>query len=330
MPIFSRGLAAAFAALAVMTMTAAAQEMPIPPANPPAKRIITQGLATPTIDNLFKCEGPASNYRISAMGKITAQDGTLLTVPAENQYRTGPKLADLYNECSRVTPATFAEAKIEDAPIVEIDKDGEVVSGFVIGDNYFELYVNGKLVGVDSIPYTPFNSAIVRFRVKRPYTYAFLLVDWEEKLGLGMEKMPNNDWHAGDGGIIAKFSDGTVTDSSWKAQSFYIAPLAQPEDVIERGTTHDTTKLGRVHPVAKVPQCREQCYAVHYPMPEGWSWPAFDDSTWPRAYEYTDTDVGVTSLTGYWRYPEAFLGGRWIWTVNLVFDNLVLARKTVR
>ena len=55
-------------------------------------------------------------------------------------------------------------------PIVEIDKDGEVVTGFIIADNYFQLYVNGKLVGVDAVPYTPFNSSIVRFRVKRPYT----------------------------------------------------------------------------------------------------------------------------------------------------------------
>ena len=38
----------------------------------------------------------------------------------------------------------------------------------------------------------------------------------------------------------------------------------------------------------------------------------------------------MTGLPGYWRYPEAFLGARWIWSLNLVFDNLVLARKTVR
>ena len=70
----------------------------------------------------------------------------------------------------------------------------------IVADNYFELYVNGKLVGVDPVPYTPFNSAIVRFRAKQPYTYALKLVDWEEKLGLGMEWMPNHDWWPGDGG----------------------------------------------------------------------------------------------------------------------------------
>jgi hypothetical protein len=145
-----------------------------------------------------------------------------------------------------------------------------------------------------------------------------------------MEKMPFNDWHSGDGGIIAKFSDGTVTDSTWKAQSFYIAPLAHPDDVVEKGHIHDTSKLGRVHPIAKLPTCKEYCFAIHYPIPDNWMAANFDDSNWPRAYEYTDADVGVTTLTGYWRYPEAFLGARWMWTINLVFDNLVLARKTVR
>src|SRR5262245_903250 len=108
MPTFARGPAAACAALAVATLTAAAQEMPIPPANPPAQRMVTQGPASATIDNLFKCGVPVTNHRISAVGKITAQDGSTLTLPAETQYQKGPKLADLYNECAKVTPQTFA------------------------------------------------------------------------------------------------------------------------------------------------------------------------------------------------------------------------------
>ncbi len=331
---FTRGLSAALKAIAVaavmMPSLALAQQMPHAPANPPAKRIITQGLATTVITDLFKYAEKVTNHRISAVGTITAKDGTVLTVPAKTNFQTAPKVPDLFNECNKVTPQKLADVKIEDVPIVEIDKDGEVVTGFIIGDNYYELYVNGKLIGVDPVPFTPFNSQIVRFKVKKPYTYAFLLVDWEEKLGLGMEKMPNNDWHSGDGGIIAKFSDGTVTDSSWKAQSFYIGPLQHPDDVIEKGYIHDTSKLGRVHPIAKLPTCKEYCFAVHYPIPDNWMAVNFDDANWPRAYEYTDEDVGVTTLTGYWRYPEAFSGARWIWTINLVFDNLVLARKTVR
>jgi hypothetical protein len=294
------------------------------------KKTVTRGLAKTVNENLFKCEVPLASYRASPVGTISADDGTVLTVPAQTAYQTSAKLADLFNQCSKTTPAKFAEVKLENVPVVEVDGGGEVITGYIVADNYFELYVNGKLIGVDPVPYTPFNSAIVRFKAKRPYTYALKAVDWEERLGLGMESNRGNDWHAGDGGLIARFSDGTVTDSTWKAQSFYIAPLAHPDDVVENGAIHDTSKLGRVYPMAKVPNCRERCFAVHYPVPQNWAAPNFDDSHWPRAYEFTDDEVGVEHIPAYTRYPEAFAGARWIWSYNLVFDNLVLARKTVR
>ncbi len=298
------------------------------------KRHVTQGRATTVVENLYKCPVKVGNHRISAVGQITATDGTVLTVPAETAFQKGqgPVGTDLYNECNQVKPKTSAEVKTDHVPVVVIDPDGEVITGYIVADNYFELYVNGKLVAVDNTPFTPFNSVVVKFQAKRPITYVFKGVDWEEDLGLGTEggkggKIP---FYMGDAGVIAKFSDGTVTDSSWKAQSFYIAPLKSPDDVIEKGNVHDTTKLGRVHPIAKKPGCDDQCYAVHYPIPENWESPAFDDSKWPRAYEYTDTDVGVTNLLAYRRFPELFDGARWIWSVNLVFDNHVIARKTVR
>ena len=48
------------------------------------------------------------------------------------------------------------------------------------------------------------------------------------------------------------------------------------------------------------------------------------DSKCPRAFEYLDQEVGIVGVPGYWRYPEAFIGSRWIWTISLVFDNTVL------
>ena len=100
--------------------------------------------------------------------------------------------------------------------------------------------------------------------------------------------------------------------------------------MIEKGNIHDTTKLGRVHPRAPRPDCEERCFTVRYPIPENWAAANFDDSRWPRAYEYTDEDVGVTTLKAYTTFPDLFDGSRWIWSINLVFDNLVIARKTVR
>ncbi len=67
---------------------------------PPAKRIVTQGLAKTVIENLFKCGVAVSNHRISAIGTIAATDGTVLTVPVETLCQKGPQLPDLFDECS--------------------------------------------------------------------------------------------------------------------------------------------------------------------------------------------------------------------------------------
>jgi hypothetical protein len=326
-------------ALAGCQTAATGPELDAADATPP-KRMVTQGPASRiVVENLTKCAhtNPKMNLRVAAVGEITSTDGTVITVPAVTalQKGLGPQSYDLYNECTQITPRNSKEVSTANVPVIEVDSDGEVITGFIVADNYYEMYVNGKLVSVDNTPYTPFNSAIVKFKVKRPYTIAIMGVDWDEHLGLGMELFPSsgpkqNPWHPGDGGLIVKLSDGTVTDSSWKAQSFYIAPLNKPDEVVEHGHTHDTTPLGRVHPVAKKPNCQDKCYAVHYPIPANWQSPRFNDAYWPRAYEYTDTDIGVTNLPAYTRYPEFFEGARWIWSLNLVFDNVVIARKTVR
>jgi hypothetical protein len=73
-----------------------------------------------------------------------------------------------------------------------------------MADNYFQLFVNGRLVAVDSVPFTPFNSSVVRFRAKRPLTYAIKLVDWGGgNVGLGTES-GGGPHHPGDGGFIAR------------------------------------------------------------------------------------------------------------------------------
>src|SRR5271166_920582 len=146
------------------------------------KRLVTQGLANTIMDNLFSCAADIHSFRKSPVGEITADDGAVLTVPANTAYASGRKLADLYNDCGRTTPQKFSDVQPDKVPIVEIDPDGEVITGFIVADNYFELYVNGTLVGVDPVPYTPFNSVIVRFRAKRPISYALKLVAWEERL----------------------------------------------------------------------------------------------------------------------------------------------------
>ena len=284
-------------------------------------RSITQGRAATTTANLL----PAGQ-RVSAVGSITATDGTVWTVPAATQFATGTRAGDLYNDVTGVTPASIAAASaaIASAPTVVVDADGEVITGYIFADNYFELYVNGTLVGVDPVPYTPFNSCFVKFKAKRPITYAFKLVDWEENLGLGTELNGGNAYYPGDGGLMASFSDGTVTNGNWKAQSFNIAPLDNPALVIEQPNgTHDSS-------AATAHTLTETAYALHYPVPADWYSKTFADSGWPAATTYTEATVGVNNKPAFTNFPAQFStsGAQFIWSSNLVLDNEVVVRYT--
>lgn len=280
---------------------------------------VTQGLATTTTSNLFP-----PGQRVSAVGTITATDNTTWTVPAATLYTSAEKAPDLYNEYNSVTPANLAaaQAAIAALPTKVIDADGEVVTGYIFADNYFELYVNGVLVGVDPVPFTAFNSCVVKFKAKRPITYAVRLVDWEENLGLGTELNGGDPHHIGDGGFIASFSDGTVTGSDWKAQTFYIAPLDDPNQVVElvngtrssAGATHNLTTTA---------------YAMHYPLPDGWFSSGFSTAGWPAATTYSEAQVGVNS-PAYMNFQPQFTGSgaQFIWSSSLTLDNEVVLRYT--
>jgi len=281
---------------------------------------VTQGLGTTTIPNLLP--GCPSNH-ITPLGTITSSDGTSWVVPAETNFQTGPYCFDLFNSCNGVTPANLSVSNWSNASIVEIDPEGEVITGFLFSDNYFELYINGVLIGVDPIPFTPFNSCIVKFRVSTPYTIAVKLVDWEENLGIGSEINNGNNYHPGDGGFIAQFSDGTVTDSSWKAQTFYISPIQDLDSVIELPDgTHSTASA------TTSPTCDTSCYAIHYQTPSDWMNPNFDEVGWPSAVVYSSAEV--TNQAAFKNFETtAWPDAQFIWTSNLILDNLVLARKTV-
>ena len=286
--------------------------------------LITQGRATTDIENLYEC---GHRYRKSGIGHFIDQTKKRWIVPAAVAFSKTRKATDLYNQCAGITPGSIKDVNIDSVPIIEIDYDGDVITGFIFADNYFELFVNGYLVGVDAIPFTPFNSSVVRFRVKRPITYAVRLVDWEENIGLGTEYSRGNQYHAGDGGFVASFSDGTVTDASWKAQTFYTAPIDSPSNVRIVQKVRDTSKV-RVKNLT----CREDCFAAHWSLPKDWIEKDFDDSSWPSATVYTNDTIGVKNKPAYMNFTELFIGknARFIWSSNVVLDNHVIVRKTVK
>jgi Secretion system C-terminal sorting domain len=282
---------------------------------------VSQGLATTVSTDIFPgCAGS----RVSGVGSITSTDGHVWTVPAVTQFTTGTALPDLYNQCSGVTPASIAGVNLATVPTTVIDASGAVITAYLFGDNYYELYINGVLVGVDPVPYTPFNSSIVKFKVLYPYTIAVKLVDWEENLGVGTELNAGNPYHSGDGGFIASFSDGTVTDASWKAQTFYIAPVQDLTTIVELA---DSTRSSATALTATT--CNGSCYAIHYAVPSAWKNVGFNDAVWPTATLYAPATVGVSSILAYTNFISTWSTAQFIWSSNLILDNEVLVRKTV-
>jgi hypothetical protein len=275
---------------------------------------ITQGLGTVTANAIYSCTGG----RMTNVGTINSKDGKSWVVPGENNFSSGTKLFDLYNECNGKTPANISLADTAKAPIIVIDDDGEIISGFLYGDNYFELYVNGKLVGVDPVPYTPFNSCFVKFKAKRPIKYAVKLIDWEENLGIGSELNGGNSFYPGDGGFVAKFSDGTMTNSNWKAQTFYIAPLSNVNCVTEVGSNRKSSSC------TPYPSSAATSYALHWEVPANWFSTSFDFQSWPAASIYTSAEVGPK--VSYTNFVSQFSNAQFIWSSNLILDNLVLLR----
>lgn len=284
--------------------------------------VVIQGVAEVRRENLFTCEYGRS--RLSPVG-LKSADGKMFVVPADTRYEETFFATDLYNECNRVMPRSMSEVSISKVPVREIDPDGELVTGYIFADNYFELYVNGELVAVDPVPFTPFNSSIVRFKVNKPYEIAVKVVDWEEHSGLGSEQNRGNRFHPGDGGFIASFSDGTVTSSDWHAQTYYTSPIYDLACVEEKGSQRLSDKCS-----SQAVDDASNAYSLHWDIPENWQ-TSRDYSAWPKATGFTEAEIGVNNKKAYMNFREKFTGAGagFIWSSNLVLDNLVLLRHRV-
>ena len=163
----------------------------------------------------------------------------------------------------------------------------------VYADNWFMLYVNGRLVAVDSIQFTPHNVVSVDFLPEYPMTIAVLAKDNADPK-TGMEYGTN----IGDAGLCIKFADGTVTNATWKAKNFFHGPVSS-----------DTAN-------PKV---------IQEPLPANWWAIDFDDSTWKNAKEYTIKEVDPKPPY----FENDFEGAKFIWTDDIALDNTVIFRTKV-
>jgi phosphatidylethanolamine-binding protein (PEBP) family uncharacterized protein len=163
----------------------------------------------------------------------------------------------------------------------------------VYADNWFMLYVNGRLVAVDPIQFTPHNVVSVDFLPEYPMTIAVLAKDNADPK-TGMEYGTS----IGDGGFCLKFADGTVTNAEWKAKSFFHGPMKA-----------DTAS----------PQVKQE------PLPANWWAVDFDDSTWNNAREYSVEEVDPKQPY----FESDFDGAKFIWSDDIALDNTVIFRTRV-
>lgn len=293
---------------------------------------VSQGRATTTQQNIYSCP----KGRVTNIGTITAKDGTTWTMPAATHFADPmfPKSSDLHNVCTGVNHATSAQAvaALSVLNIVTVDPDGELITCFIFADNYFEMAINGVPVGKDNVPYTQFNSSLLQFRVKRPFTIAIHAVDWEENLGLGTE-LSGSPFHAGGGGVVAVFLDekGAIiatTNAAWKAQTFYTAPIYDLSCPREQGQA----RLSSTCSTADVAD-GSNAYALHWPLPTNWMATDLDDSRWPNASEFENQMVGVNNKPAYTNFTDVFdnptADAKFIWSSSLILDNEIVLRTVV-
>jgi Raf kinase inhibitor-like YbhB/YbcL family protein len=163
----------------------------------------------------------------------------------------------------------------------------------VYADNWFMLYVNDRLVAVDSIQFTPHNVVSVDFLPEYPMTIAVLAKDNADPK-TGMEYGTS----IGDAGLCIKFADGTVTNATWKAKNFFHGPV--------NGDTANPK-------------------VIQEPLPANWWAVDFDDSTWKNAKEYTVEEVDPKQPY----FDNDFEGAKFIWTDDIALDNTVIFRTKV-
>jgi hypothetical protein len=294
---------------------------------------VTQGIAKTVAEDIYSCE----RGRKTDVGEITSTDSKKWIVPAQTNYTDAdfPFATDLFNSCEGKNYATTEEAlsNFDDTNTVTIDEDGEVFTAYIFADNYFEMYVNGIPVGKDKVPFTEFNSSVVKFKAQKPFTIAMKLVDWEEHLGVGCEANRGKPYHAGDGGMVAVVKDDAnnvvaITDENWKAQTFYTAPVTDLSCVTEDGAYRYSENCH-----TEGGQDGTDFYALHWELPTDWMQTNFDASNWPSATTYTNKTIGVDNKPAYTNFTALFddseHDAQFIWATNIILDNEVLVRYTV-
>ena len=215
------------------------------------------------------------------------------------------------------TTSTISAPSVTEAEPTSTVAASSQISTFtaeVWADNWFSLYVNGELVGEDSVPITTersFNAETIAFEATYPLTIAIMTKDFKET-NSGLEYIGEPNQQMGDGGFIAQFTDTAtgeviaVTNGEWRGLVIQNAPLNVE---CEKSADPDT-----------------DCQFETLDEPADWTSANFDDSSWINATSYLADEVGVKD--GYneitWDSTAEI-----IWGSNLNTNNTILWRFTI-
>ena len=190
--------------------------------------------------------------------------------------------------------------------------DGETAfTAEVWGDNWFALYVNGVLVGEDSVPITTersFNAEVIEFSTTYPLTIGLEAKDFKET-DSGLEYIGTDRQQMGDGGLIAQITDNStgeviaVTNEEWKALVIHQAPLNA--ECVDDVVPEDTCEFESSEP------------------PVDWTTADFDDTEWDAATIWSEEDVQPRDGFGEITWDQS---AELIWGSDLEIDNTVLLR----
>lgn len=181
----------------------------------------------------------------------------------------------------------------------------------VWADNWFALYINGKLVGQDSVPITTersFNSERITFKATYPLTIGLIGKDFKEN-DSGLEYIGSNRQQIGDGGVVLQIKEtnsGKViatTSKKWRVLAIQQAPLNS-----ECVTSNDPLR---------------DCKSIEKAVPSNWSKSSYSDTKWRYAREYSESDVGVKDGYSEIQWDSK---AKLIWGEDLKADNTLLFR----
>lgn len=230
-----------------------------------------------------------------------------------------------------------------------VAQEFETITGTIYCDNNFTFFINGEIIAQDPVETFPHNAHNSTFTILKDEAVVFAITarDWsDETTGLEYDNRC-----LGDGGLRAMFSNGVVTNATWKCWTSLYGPVnwqacyaADPRDAAIK-----------VLPSCKAPKVPpfEGCYTRMREVPTGWATLDFDATSWEYAIEYDDdfvgwglpptgcnnatvyvspdTDSNGDPLTCPQQIDWSFYGdSKFIWRDDLDLDNFIHCRYVYR